>query len=34
MRSLAVERIGSRLARAMPEQMAQVVEGLNEIVSA
>jgi mRNA interferase MazF len=31
-RTLAVERIGPRLGRASPEDMAQVVEGLNEIV--
>ncbi len=31
-RTLAAERIGKRLARATPEQLAQVVEGLNEIV--
>lgn len=33
-RTLAVERIGKRLARATPEELAQVVEGLNEIVGA
>jgi mRNA interferase MazF len=33
-RTLAVERIGKRLARASPEELAQVVEGLNEIVGA
>jgi mRNA interferase MazF len=32
-RSLSVERIGARLARAMPEILDQVVEGLNEIIS-
>ncbi len=31
-RTLSVERIGRRLARATPEQVARVVEGLNEIV--
>lgn len=31
-RTLAVERIGKRLGRASPEELAQVVEGLNEIV--
>jgi mRNA interferase MazF len=31
-RTLAVERIGSRLARATPEEMAKVVEGLIEII--
>lgn len=33
-RTLAVERIGKRLGRASPEELAQVVEGLNEIVGA
>jgi len=33
-RTLAVERIGKRLGRATPEQIAQVIEGLNEIVGA
>lgn len=31
-RTLARERIGRRLATASPEEMARVVEGLNEIV--
>jgi mRNA interferase MazF len=31
-RTLSVERIGARLGRATPEEVAQVVEGLNEIV--
>jgi mRNA interferase MazF len=31
-RTLAVERIGSRMGRATPEEMIQVVEGLNEII--
>jgi mRNA interferase MazF len=31
-RTLAVERIGKRLGRASPEEMAQVIEGLNEIL--
>ena len=31
-RTLAVERIGSRLGRATPEEMAKVVEGLMEII--
>ena len=31
-RTLAVERIGKGLARATPEELAQVVEGLNEII--
>jgi mRNA interferase MazF len=31
-RTLAVERIGSRLGRTTPEEMAKVVEGLIEII--
>lgn len=31
-RTLSVERIGRRLGRASPEELAQVVEGLNEII--
>jgi mRNA interferase MazF len=31
-RTLAVERIGKRLGRASPEELAQVVEGLNELI--
>ena len=31
-RTLAVERIGARLGRALPEEVAQVIEGLNEII--
>lgn len=31
-RTLAVERVGKRLGKASPEELAQVVEGLNEIV--
>jgi mRNA interferase MazF len=31
-RTLATERIGKRLGRAAPEEMAQVLEGLNEIL--
>jgi mRNA interferase MazF len=31
-RTLAVERIGKRLGRAMPEELAQVIEGLGEII--
>lgn len=31
-RTLAVERVGRRLGRATPEQVGQVVEGLNEII--
>jgi mRNA interferase MazF len=33
-RTLAVERIGKRMGRATPEEIAQVVEGLNEIIGA
>ena len=33
-RTLAIERIGKRLGRASPEEMAQVLEGLNEILGA
>jgi mRNA interferase MazF len=33
-RTLAVERIGRRIARASPEELAQVLEGLNEILGA
>ena len=31
-RTLAVERLGKRIARALPEEIVQVVEGLNEII--
>jgi mRNA interferase MazF len=31
-RTLAVERIGKMTGRASPEELAQVVEGLNEII--
>ena len=31
-RTLSVERIGARLGRATPEDLAQIVEGLNEII--
>ena len=31
-RTLAVERVGTRLGRASPEELAQVVEGLLEII--
>ena len=31
-RTLAVERIDKRIGRASPEEMAQVIEGLNEII--
>ena len=33
-RTLAVERIGKRLGRATPEELAQVIDGLLEIVGA
>ena len=33
-RTLAVERIGARLARASPEDLTKIVEGLNEIIGA
>lgn len=32
-RTLAVERIGERLTRVTPEELAHVIEGLNEIIS-
>jgi mRNA interferase MazF len=31
-RTLSIERIGSKIAKATPEEVAQVVEGLNEII--
>lgn len=31
-RTLSVERIGKRLGTASPEELAQVIEGLNEII--
>ena len=31
-RTLSVERIGARIGRAAPEELALIVEGLNEIV--
>ena len=31
-RTLSVERIGKRIAQASPEEVAQVVEGLTEII--
>jgi len=31
-RTLAVERIGKKIGRVSPEQLAQLVEGLNEII--
>jgi mRNA interferase MazF len=33
-RTLAVERIGQRLGRLSDEELAQVIEGLNEIIGA
>lgn len=33
-RTLSVERLGATVARASPEEMAQIVEGLNEIIAA
>lgn len=31
-RTLAVERIGKRITKVSPEEMAQIIEGLNEII--
>jgi len=31
-RTFAVERTGKRLSRAAPEEITQVIEGLNEII--
>lgn len=31
-RTLSVERIGNKITEASPEELAQVIEGLNEIV--
>lgn len=31
-RTLSVERIGKAIGRASPEELAQVIEGLNEII--
>ena len=31
-RTLAIERIGPRLGRVTPEELAQVIDGLNEII--
>jgi len=31
-RTLSIERIGSRIGRALPEEITQVVDGLNEII--
>ena len=33
-RTLSVQRIGRRLATALPEEVSQVIEGLNEILGA
>jgi mRNA interferase MazF len=33
-RTLAIERMGKRIGRATPEEIAQVIEGLNEIIGA
>lgn len=33
-RTLSVERIGKKIGRATPEKVAQLVEGLNEIIGA
>jgi mRNA interferase MazF len=33
-RTLSVDRIGKKIGRASPEDLAQVIEGLNEIVGA
>ena len=33
-RTLAIERIGKKIARAAPEEIDQVVQGMNEIVGA
>jgi mRNA interferase MazF len=33
-RTLAVERIGKRVGRASPEEVAEVIEGLHEIIGA
>lgn len=33
-RTLAIERIGKRLGRASPEELAEILEGLNEILGA
>jgi mRNA interferase MazF len=33
-RTLSVDRMGKKLGRASPEELAQVIEGLNEIVGA
>jgi mRNA interferase MazF len=33
-RTLAIERIGSKIGRATPEEITEVIQGLNEIVGA
>lgn len=33
-RTLAVERIGKKIGKVAPEQLAQIIEGLNEIIGA
>jgi mRNA interferase MazF len=33
-RTLAVERIGQRLGKVSPEELAQIIEGLNDIIGA
>lgn len=33
-RTLSIERIGKKLGKATPEEVAQVIEGLNEIIGA
>jgi len=33
-RTLSVERIGKKLGKVRPEELAQVIEGLNEIIGA
>jgi mRNA interferase MazF len=32
-RTLAIERIGKKMGRVSPEELAQVIAGLNEIIS-
>ena len=32
-RTLSVERLGAKVARASPEELAQIVEGMNEIIA-
>lgn len=32
-RTLSVERLGKRIARASPEELDEIVQGLNEIIS-